>query len=495
MDATSAIAPLRARISGGVAAAAREALPGDRVQTLRIDGAAETALATGLKQLYTVRTGSPARGDVQTWLDETAGVLARYRTALVAVLFCQPGSLAGVATMGGRLRPELADHWLGLCWLAEAAWQAVNSCLTGPDFAVGDRDLLYPLAARLRFLVLSEPMRHRGEPPGGWPPNPGHPAGPGFCGRAFGVSSWPLFVGRCREARRLWRGCLDSHQEHPYLASATPRQLEQELDALVFRAGTVGVLGLSHRDLHQPAPLTAEDESQLARAVEQHLLPRFALLRVARTANHAPTRTGRAARGGLDGLVVAAFAVAAGLAAGHHAAKAAAVAGLCYLLIGAGTVAFEQRWAAQWLLRIPAASTVGVIALISFLPEAWLAGRLPDRAGPAATALVVAAYGYLLVEARNHGVARRAALVRSAAVAAVGAGHAFLVALIGLVAVGPAFTTGLAAVWSAPTTHHPGPVLLLATAWCLAAGVFSQILWDDRPITAPLAHLTWRAAT
>ena len=26
----------------------------------------------------------------------------------------------------------------------------------------------------------------------------------------------------------------------------------------------------------------------------------------------------------------------------------------------------------------------------------------------------------------------------------------------------------------------------------LAAGVFSQILWDDRPITAPLAHLRWR---
>jgi hypothetical protein len=35
--------------------------------------------------------------------------------------------------------------------------------------------------------------------------------------------------------------------------------------------------------------------------------------------------------------------------------------------------------------------------------------------------------------------------------------------------------------------------VLLATAWCLAVGVFSQILWDDRPITAPLAHLSWRS--
>jgi len=27
----------------------------------------------------------------------------------------------------------------------------------------------------------------------------------------------------------------------------------------------------------------------------------------------------------------------------------------------------------------------------------------------------------------------------------------------------------------------------------LAVGVFSQIRWDDRPITAPLAHLSWRS--
>ena len=35
-------------------------------------------------------------------------------------------------------------------------------------------------------------------------------------------------------------------------------------------------------------------------------------------------------------------------------------------------------------------------------------------------------------------------------------------------------------------------ILLAATFWCLAAGVFSQILWDDQPITAPLSHRRWR---
>ena len=49
------------------------------------------------------------------------------------------------------------------------------------------------------------------------------------------------------------------------------------------------------------------------------------------------------------------------------------------------------------------------------------------------------------------------------------------------------------ALWHRPGYGRAGMVLLLATAWCLAVGVFSQILWDDRPITAPLAHLSWRS--
>ena len=39
---------------------------------------------------------------------------------------------------------------------------------------------------------------------------------------------------------------------------------------------------------------------------------------------------------------------------------------------------------------------------------------------------------------------------------------------------------------------HARTVVALAAGWCLTIGVFSQILWDDRPITAALAHLQWR---
>ena len=155
---------------------------------------------------------------------------------------------------------------------------------------------------------------------------------------------------------------------------------------------------------------------------------------------------------------------------------------------------FGSRWAALWLLRLPAASTVGLFALISLLSGSWL---YPARAGWAASAVLAAAsYGYLAVEARNHGVATAAAVRRSAGVALAGAGHALLVSLIGLVFVGPAFDPHagkLATLWRHPGYGHAGMLLLLATTWCLAVGVFSQILWDDRPITAPLAHLQWRS--
>jgi hypothetical protein len=71
-----------------------------------------------------------------------------------------------------------------------------------------------------------------------------------------------------------------------------------------------------------------------------------------------------------------------------------------------------------------------------------------------------------------------------------------MVSLIGLVIVAPAFVSGgrqLAAVWHRPGYGHAGLLLALATAWCLAVGVFAQVLWEDRPITASLAHLSWRS--
>jgi hypothetical protein len=82
---------------------------------------------------------------------------------------------------------------------------------------------------------------------------------------------------------------------------------------------------------------------------------------------------------------------------------------------------------------------------------------------------------------------------RALVVALIGAVHGLLVTLIGLVWIAPAFAgSGLGGLWSHPGYRNAGMILAIGAAWCLAVGVFSQILWDDRPITAPLAHLSWR---
>ena len=135
------------------------------------------------------------------------------------------------------------------------------------------------------------------------------------------------------------------------------------------------------------------------------------------------------------GRVAAVAAV--GLAAGLLLYQATIAAAVFYLLVYVGVMAFGSDWAAVWLLRMPAASAVGVIALVSILPGDWLR-RLAD--GWLATfALVAVSFGYLAIEVRNHGVAAWASVRRALSVVAVGAAHALMVSLIGLVVVAPAF--------------------------------------------------------
>jgi hypothetical protein len=111
--------------------------------------------------------------------------------------------------------------------------------------------------------------------------------------------------------------------------------------------------------------------------------------------------------------------------------------------------------------------------------------------------LIITSYGYLAVEGRNNGLTRWTTLWRPFLVTLLGLAHGLMVGVIGLLTVVPAFAAKgrvMATLWSGtPSYTHQGQILLLTAAWCFAVGVFSQILWDDRPITAPLAHLTWRS--
>jgi hypothetical protein len=496
--ARGGLAGLGGRLAGGVCLAARRSRPGDwrlydeRALTRQWPGG-----IVGL--LPAIRSADWGRSFAD---HDPVGRLATHlganRNMLVTVVL-SPSEVLDHLLGAVNERAGAAGSWAGLCWIAEAAWRVVTGEPSGSGYVAGDRELLVPLAARLRFLALSEPMRWRGQA-GSWWSSPADlkAAGSknGLVDRAFGEHSWNLVVGRCREARRHWRACLDAYQSHPLLALAAPAEIEAELAGLVFQRGSGGEpLVVSVSLLSESAEMTAEDASVAAEIAERHLLPRFDLPAIAALARYAPRRRGRVARivwAVAATLAGAGAAVSASLLA-VHAATGLAV--LCYGLIASGVVVFGSRWAALWLLRLPAASTVGLFALVSLLPgSSWL--HTPQAGWAACAALAGAAYGYLVIEARNHGVAAGAALRRSAGVALIGSVHALLVSLIGLVVVAPAFVaegTGLAALWRHPGYGHAGMVFLLATTWCLAVGVFSQILWDDRPITAPLAHLQWRS--
>jgi hypothetical protein len=504
--AADPLGEFRARLDGGVGPAAIRTRPGDW------QFRDEEAFPPGwpgdlLVALATIRTdpwddpGGPGNA-----ISALVAQLRDRRALLAAVLF-SPGRVLGrLQESRGDSSAGVVDSWMAMYWTAEAAFSAITDPSAGPGGMGGmggDAVLLRPLAARVRFLVSSEPMRWRAQADGIWWARPQDLqfGGNGVLGRALGDRSWSLVVSRCQQARRNWAGCLDEHQSHPLLSQARSAELEQEVRTLVFRHpggssrhGRREPLGLSVRPLAERAPLTAQDAAVIDEVTDRHLLPRFDLASVGALAVFDNSRGWRWARA-LLGMMVALTAVAAVTCAALLLVRQAVwVAAGCYLLIGLGVlVFFGIRWAAPWMLRLPAASAVGVIALVTFLPAGWL--RTPFDGWAAVVVLAGSASGYLAVELRNHGV-EGLALLRSLGVAAIGAVHALMVSLLGLVAVAPAFVPKgalLSALWHRPGYGHAGMVLLLSTAWCLAAGVFSQILWDDRPITAPLAHLSWRS--
>lgn len=479
--------------------------------------------------LRALDAASRLRADaVDARIADLAKCLAADRPTLLALLFRPQDALAVVPERANRPTDWTPELWLWMCWLAEATWLALDRISVGrrvaprppctrtsldshasvdPDpppargvdqsvdfsFTASDVDLLRPLAARLRMIALTEPVRAevwRIEPVGR------HRA---LVTQAFGADTLHELVARAQHARSTWLGLLDTYQSHPLLAGMAPEDLEREVRLVLFTDDTSTPLVLSAESYlaggAQPRP---HDIAVTMEAVERHLLPRMMVTQVVGLASR--IRYGRPASAlAVAAALIAIAATVAGWQEWHPTGPrpawyviAAVAATTAYVVIAGGSWWLGQLWAAQWLLRLPAAAAVGLFVLVTLNP-AWIyQGQNP---APVLLLLPAAAMGYLLVEAGNHGVSRRAAIGRAALVTAGGAVHALLISLIGLVLVAPVFVedgSKLSEMWRAEHSWPAQRTLLLAGAWCLAVGVFSQILWDDRPITAPLAHLSWR---
>lgn len=390
----------------------------------------------------------------------------------------------------------LRVHWVRACVTVEAVWRCVDSAAD----AYGELARLRPLAARNRFLVLAEPMRYRTDLTSPWVPGRASVSrGTGDPTKhVFGTNTRQLLVDRARAARRDWYAYLSAYQSHPLLAQAEFRRIEDELRELCTARGyCTGPLVLSPLSLDKDARPDGEDEDVAWEVLQNHLLPRFRFLEAAPLTARTTARRCYVYSVSVLACGCVLGAVVAALFFGSYQ-FAAIPAALCYASIGFGTAVFGRAWAALWLLRLPAAATLGMVPLIAF-PDWWQRIRFDWQIGPMELApllLLGVSYGYLVIEARNHDVGRWRAFGRAAAVTAVGALHAFLVALLGLTVIAPVFgektsNTTIASLWTA-SDNAPVAALVTAAALCLAIGVFSQILWDERPITAPLAHTHWR---
>jgi hypothetical protein len=358
--------------------------------------------------------------------------------------------------------------WLAAVRLAEACLLIIEDAPTGKDVSASR---VLPLVRRARFLLLTAPDRY---------------AGVNYPSKSV-LGSYRLFEAYRERARGEWAHDLINSDDHPYLRHWSAEQLDEELRRLIR------VVDASGRDAFRalPAP-PATDPTDWdgfgAWLVQEAFLPRFML---GAAWDEARRQAGYWPLLAVIPFLLMALAPVAGTRWGTGSELlrgTGCAAGATYLAIICLTI-WRQPLAFPWCLRLPAGAALGMVALLS-LDDLWA----PQHGRwwlATSVALIGAAVGYLLLEASAHGVPRRRLLQRAVAVAVLGYVHAIGVAALVLAFVVPAVKPSLADKLAALTGTGTAAKLCLCAAVGLAAAVFLQVLWDDRPVTYPLSHLPW----
>ncbi|WP_435110450.1 hypothetical protein [Nocardiopsis synnemataformans] len=531
-----AIAPrLRYRVRAGVGVALNRHRPGNSEAT---DIAALSAPAVLRAYALIPKVLSPPVGivvtphDVDQAIDAITRALCEYTPRLLAALYRPLAIIPALAKEEAQEAELSLNHqWFAWCWTSEAAWRALHSRSGENPLPLMDTEaeVLVPVAARHRFLALSEPYRGARGETGFVPSDAAH--------ALFGGQGDHLILAHSRHARWEWSELLGRHESLPALDGAEPGEIEAETDLLLFEypgdrntgsgyRATFARLGpplaVNHQRLaglkHGPR-YTTEDVGFASGIVERHLLPRYRVLTTAHAALALAEypRLGRITAAATLFLGVLALAGALSspwlrsvpITGWSPLSFAAVLAGFAYATGLVGLIVHGRAWALPWLLRVPAAAAIGLFVVTTMHPSWWgaafeptameIPGREPGAEpplGPVWVALLLsaAAFAYLLANARNTGVGIGAALLRAFLVWCAASAHALLIALLGLAWVVPVFSEN-GHIFRGAWNLYPDAALaalLQAGAWCLVAGVFSQILWDDRPLTAPLTHAHWR---
>ncbi|MCR6488389.1 hypothetical protein M8542_36720 [Amycolatopsis sp. OK19-0408] len=428
-------------------------------------------------------------------------VTDRVDPVVLAGLLADPRCLDGFGAASGRRRTDLLA--------ALAVWLEHLPAHLVPE-------PMRSRAARLRFVVWSLPFRLRalGEDadvlpervdppatrPGDQPPPP----------QMLQVDQAVLLL--ARTAREEWLSHLRAWQDDPWLSAVhhtDPARFEWELRwvthawpddtaAADVRGRRLALVARRAGDIER-----GDDQDRVAGEVaEHHWLPRAALP-VGSRASGPGGRRRAAAFGSLALAPLLLYAAQAG-----QLARWVALAQLAVGMVA--VIAARPRRDALLLLRLPAASAAGALVLLSFTPRWWLD---PD-AWRVGLGLLAVSMLYLIIETRLHGVPVWAAVRRGTVIGLIGAGYAMTLSILILGFAAPSVAEDgqcLLGWWQHPpyTAHPylpaqaaacadalhagaaaaPAGFVLLLTGWSLAVGLAAQVLWDDRPVTAPLGRL------
>ena len=374
--------------------------------------------------------------------------------AVTGLLFeSKPMSELGILLPKRQVLADIYEAWYGL---------AADNAVPGVDRR--STTLGAGFLARTRWLLLSAPFRRK---------------------EAVGSISKST-IERARQAREEWLAVLDTIDDYPNLRA----RIDVEREAVYIASIELA----NDRSGADPARVHLAEH-----IVTRLLLPRFAWVSALRVLTKVRGRgilVHLASAGSLFFAAGVLFVLAAldVWSWGYSAAAIVALIGYCVVAIAA---AARSHLGWLWLLRQPAGASVGLLALIA-LPPLWATAET----GPATLAgglMALIGVGYLAVEAGNHG-ARRVVL-RAIGTGLFGLFQAAMVSLIGLRLLFPVFVSSsteenapFSCWWTGCAGDVLPPWLLLftATTWSFVVGVFLQITWNDQPITAPLAHVSWR---
>ncbi len=298
----------------------------------------------------------------------------------------------------------------------------------------------------------------------------------------------------CWGERREYLHVLLSHESSAYLTDGS--DIDNEVDHLLYDGKTLRYLTI--RDFDS----TLVEQRNIAlfeQVVSELVLPRYRwwlALRVAYQTTRGRVRVGVAVLGVASCVLFAAsITLLAKGTTGRAIAGWISVISLGTLLLAAfigGPLTMHAL-----CLRLLASCAVGQAIVTAFLIDND-SFKATDRtstelwAPPVALLLVI--FLYLLLEARLHRVPPAAALRRVCWVLGLGSCYALTLGCVIVSLVLPGFRADDR--WLGTQEGMPfASMLVTVSLMGLLVGLLTQVLWDDRPITAPLGRKRWNTYT